>query len=95
VGGGNLSFLITWNGSDTTLLPAMFVCHYDVVPTDETRANTVRCAAAQAAAAPSAACRLVQAGATADTAAASAAAATAAAAASSAASHSFWITLLR
>jgi acetylornithine deacetylase/succinyl-diaminopimelate desuccinylase-like protein len=40
VGGGNLSMLITWEGADPSLLPVIINCHYDVVPTDQTRAAT-------------------------------------------------------
>ena len=30
VGGGNLSMLITWEGSDPSLRPVIINCHYDV-----------------------------------------------------------------
>jgi acetylornithine deacetylase/succinyl-diaminopimelate desuccinylase-like protein len=37
VGTGGLSRLITWRGSDSSLLPVLFVSHVDVVPvTQET-----------------------------------------------------------
>jgi acetylornithine deacetylase/succinyl-diaminopimelate desuccinylase-like protein len=37
VGAGGLSRLFTWQGSDSSLLPVLFVSHVDVVPvTQET-----------------------------------------------------------
>ena len=32
LGGGNLSMLLKWEGSDSTLAPILLVSHYDVVP---------------------------------------------------------------
>ena len=33
-GEGQLSYLITWNGSESSLPPALFISHIDVVPID-------------------------------------------------------------
>ena len=35
VGSGNLTMLLWWPGTDSELLPVLFVSHYDVVPVTE------------------------------------------------------------
>lgn len=35
VGSGNLSYLLTWQGTDATLAPVLFISHVDVVPVPE------------------------------------------------------------